>query len=523
MERPRDGREAAERLALRTGATLFFLIFTYLAWRRQDAFEMGRFDLGNMSQAVWATAQGHILSISDVSGNQLSRLGIHVDPILAALAPIYWVWPDPKSLLLLQAAVVASGAFPVYRLARAELAGAATSADRNAGAWPSRAATRYLPLALAFSYLLYPPLQYAVLEEFHPVTLAAPLLLFTIWYLHERRYPAAALFALLAAATKEEVSLLLVAVGIYAVLVWRDRRAGTLLAVGGLAWFAIATQVVIPHFNSGEQSLFLDRYEEVGGSVSGILETVVTDPGKVIGVALSGSKIWYLPALLAPLIMLPIAAPFALLLASPEVAANLLSSQEAQSSYRYHYVAPIVPFIFLAGVLGARRVGRRIGRAARFAPVALILAALVSGWLMGPLPWWSKLPLGSGYKADTYYPDGHDRVAERAIELVPDGATVSATNQLGAHLSERESVLVFPHVEGADYVVVDEVNPSYGEARGTSDQAAAVVSLRRDRRYRLIFAEDGVLVFKARRTVSTSHRTKTRLRVKTDQTKSEPR
>jgi uncharacterized membrane protein len=50
-------------------------------------FRLGRFDLGNMVQAVWSTAHGHPLETTNgATGEQMVRLGSHVDPILAALA-----------------------------------------------------------------------------------------------------------------------------------------------------------------------------------------------------------------------------------------------------------------------------------------------------------------------------------------------------------------------------------------------------------------------------------------------------
>ncbi len=501
-------KEAPGRWAVRAGAALFFLVFTYLAWRRQDAFEMGRFDLGNMSQAVWSTAHGRFLEFTYIAGNQTTRLAIHVDPILVAFAPLYWVWSNPKILLLVQAGAVAAGAFPVYWIAREEL--------RKIG-------SDYLPAVAAFVYLLYPPLQYAVLDEFHPVTLAAPLLLFAIWYLRERRYFAAAVFLVLAALTKEEIALLVAALGIYTAVVWKDLKVGTVIAAAGIAWFAVATQVVMPHFNDGDQSLLMQRYEEVGGSIGGMLKTLFTDPVKLLNVAFSNSSAGYLPLLLAPLLALPLLAPAAFLVMSPELAANLLSSQEAQSSIHFHYVAPLVPFLIWSAILGVKRLAGVSVGLARALPVAMLVGVLASGWLMGPLPVWSELPLGSQYKADSYRPDAHDKVIRRALKLVPEHASISATNQLGAHLSERERVFTFPTVDNADYVVVDEVNPSYGDARGTSDQAAAVVSLREDPRYKLIFSDDGVLIFKAKIAVSTSHKTKTKLRTNINPTKSSPR
>ncbi len=43
-----------------------------------------------MVQAVWSTAHGHLLAITDLRGEQISRLGAHFDPILVAFAPLWW-------------------------------------------------------------------------------------------------------------------------------------------------------------------------------------------------------------------------------------------------------------------------------------------------------------------------------------------------------------------------------------------------------------------------------------------------
>ena len=89
-------------------AAVFAGGFGTTAVLRHRAFESGRFDLGNMTQAVWSTAHGDFLSVTDVHGEQISRLGSHFDPILALLAPLWWLWPDPELLLVVQAVAVAS-------------------------------------------------------------------------------------------------------------------------------------------------------------------------------------------------------------------------------------------------------------------------------------------------------------------------------------------------------------------------------------------------------------------------------
>ena len=66
--------------------------------------------------------------------------------------------------------------------------------------------------------------------DFHPVTLAAPLLLFCIWAAEERRYVILTVLATLAALTKEEVGLALAMLGVWMVVRGAGRRYGAFLA-----------------------------------------------------------------------------------------------------------------------------------------------------------------------------------------------------------------------------------------------------------------------------------------------------
>ena len=70
------------------------------------AYYGGRFDLGNMVQAVYNTAHGRFLEITTAGPEprQMSRLGSHVDPIIAVFALPWLVWPSPVMLLTLQSA-----------------------------------------------------------------------------------------------------------------------------------------------------------------------------------------------------------------------------------------------------------------------------------------------------------------------------------------------------------------------------------------------------------------------------------
>src|SRR2546423_2293130 len=98
------------RTLLWTAMAAYAATFASLSVLRHDAFETGRFDLGNMVQPVWSTAHGHLLQVTNLHGEQVSRLAAHADPILVVFAPLWWLWPSPKLLLTTQAILVALGA-----------------------------------------------------------------------------------------------------------------------------------------------------------------------------------------------------------------------------------------------------------------------------------------------------------------------------------------------------------------------------------------------------------------------------
>ena len=117
-------------------AATFAATFIVLSVQRHRGFFTARYDLGNMTQAVWSASRGQLFTVTDPAGRQMSRLGAHVEPILGLFAPLWRIWPSPEMLLVVQALVVASAAIPAYLLARRwlgdEFDGAARNRERDA-------------------------------------------------------------------------------------------------------------------------------------------------------------------------------------------------------------------------------------------------------------------------------------------------------------------------------------------------------------------------------------------------------
>jgi uncharacterized membrane protein len=461
----------AERVAY--GATCTYAaIFTFFAIARHLAFLSQRDDLGNMTQAIWATLHGHPLSTTTEAGNQLSRLGIHVDPFLLLLTPLWWLWSSPLMLVTLQALAVTAGAFPVFWLARKHL--------ESEGA----------AVFFVFAYLLYPSTQFnafAVSSGFHAVTMAIPLLLFAIWFLDEDRLISFAVVALLAATTKEEIPLVIGLLGIWYGRSHRRWRFGLPLFATGLAVTLVNFLVVIPHFNGGGY-IFGDRYAAVGGSPAGIGRTALTDPMAIIRDVATAHKLVYLVLVFVPFLGLWLFEPLLLLGVVPELAINLLSSDPNQTAIPFHGASGMVPFVVAASILGLARLRRNPRLAPHVQRIALYACAAVAVTAV-----YSPFVIGVGWAIQALPSNALHRAKAEALAQVPSGVPVSASNQLGGHLSERLRIMIFPVVREASWVVVDRNDPTYKEERGFLRRIAR---LRHTASWHLVYSSHGVLVFR---------------------------
>jgi uncharacterized membrane protein len=463
------GRVTARALtpahAVYAAAGVFAALFAAADALRYESYNARRFDLGNMTQAVWNTAHGRFLESTTETGEQVSRLGSHVDPLLAALALPWLAWPSPLLLVTVQAVAIALGALPVFWLARKHLGSEGIAA------------------AFAFAYLLYPSTQWNAHFEFHPVSLAIPLLLFAIWYLDEDRFLAFLPFGVAAAATKEHMGLLVAWLGVWYALRHGRRLLGACTAAVGLAWLVIAAFILLPHFAPTGVDVFADRYGAVGGSPGGIAKTLVTDPLLILRELTTSRDVAYVVVLLVPFAGLWALSPLLAAGALPELGLDLLSSKPEQTDILYQYSAAIGPFVVAASVLGAARLKR--GTVRRLS--AVVLGLMAAFLIYSPL--W-RLPR---YVADLRSPAHAARV--EAVSLIPDGAPVAATNELGGHLSERRRILVFPNHSAVDWIVADANDTTYvGAGRVALETALATV--RHDRSWLRLFARDGILVLR---------------------------
>ncbi len=372
-------------------------IFTTLAFNFHAALRSNRSDLGQIDQAVWNSSQGRFLENSDA--------GFHRHP------PHRPRRTDPRphqpNLLALErctgVVAVAGGCGcsrgMVYLENQWGDAGAATRLGLNPHLPISPSPhPPYLPFAFTIAYLLAPQLQHAVLTEFHAAPLAVPLILWALWAVETRRTRQFVIAALLVACVKEEMAIAAAGLGVWAL--YRNTkyeirntkeqslrpphsafrippsalRTITLSPCHPISlspclpwlWFAIATFVIVPAnaplVYDQAKSVYLERFGVLGNTPFSIVRTLLSDPATVWSVLSEPARLNYLWGLLAPFGFLSLLAPELLIVALPLLIANVFSTYPGQYYNEFHYSAPLVPYVAVSAVIGARRLWGWVGR-----------------------------------------------------------------------------------------------------------------------------------------------------------------
>jgi uncharacterized membrane protein len=351
--------------------------------------------------------------------------GDHTSFVLLFLVPLYWIAPGAWIMFTAQSAAIAAGAIPVFLYAR------------------NRLGSEWLALIGAGTYLLHPAVGWTNLENFHPDAFLGVFVGFAIYAALERKWRLYAVFVVLSLLVKEDVSLVIVPLGIWVAL-RRDRRIGLLTVFGSLAFMAVAMLLVMRSLigvptRNGWRIPF--------GGPSGLLDTAITNPTRLVEHLRSDGRPWYLVQMTAPFAWLFLRLPDVALISGLVLFTNILSTFAYQYQIDYHYSLIAVPALAIGTVyaIGAMRDhvvsirGRRRAVPTRHvAMVVLAAASIIAAHL------WAPMPLG---RTASWYGDPDNAYAAEARELlddIPSDAVVSANYRLTPHLAHRAEIYQFP-------------------------------------------------------------------------------
>lgn len=397
--------------------------FTKISIDVHQGLGTSSYDVGLYDQGVWLMSRFKAPFVTLMGRN---LMGDHTSFILVFLAPFYWLFPSINTLFFFQSLALGMGALPVFLYARHKL-----ESER-------------LAVVLAGCYLLHPAVSWANRENFHPDSFLGVFIGMAIYGALVRKWRLYAVFVVLALLVKEDVSLVVVPLGVWVALK-RDRRIG-LATIGGalglmlFAMFAVMKSLIGVPTRNGWRIPF--------GGPTGLLRETVERPGNVIDHFRADGRPFYVWQMTFPLSLVFLRRPGVALIGGVVLGTNILSTYFYQYHIEYHYSLIIVPALAMGTVYALGEMGPRLrqwltGSVAVTSlwaclmwgalPIGVVLAPWVHPTLGRPLP---------GYWA----PDYPVAVAARDLMAkIPDDASVAAYHALDPHLSHREQIYQFPN------------------------------------------------------------------------------
>jgi uncharacterized membrane protein len=398
-------RSWAARNALALGfVAVLTAVYSLLAIRLHVRVRTAGYDLGIFEQAIrnYASLRPPIV---DLKGPGFNLLGDHFHPILATLAPFYAVFPTPVTLLVAQAFLFALAAAPLVNWARRSLGTTAA-------------------VAIGGVYGLSFGMASAVGFDFHEIAFAVPLLAFSLSALGQNRFGAAAAWALPLVLVKEDLGVSTVAV-IGALIAWRGaRRLGVVTALAGVAATLVEVTVLLPYFNSTGNYGYWNRI----GAGASVLQVVATS---------LDVKMWTLTLTLAITAFAALFSPM-VLVAVPTLIWRFASDDANYWGTQYHYSAVLMPIVVAALIDTLARWRQRASpRAERGIRAVLAASVLIT---LATIPGHAFFQF---FGPKLWQPNPHISAIDAALAVIPDGATVSASDNIVPQLTHRATVSLF--------------------------------------------------------------------------------
>jgi uncharacterized membrane protein len=404
--------------------------------RRYWAYRSGTSDMGIPYQTIWNTLQGHFW-ISALKGD-VNLFVDHTEPFYFLFLPFVAIFKTPLVIVYLQCLWLASGAVPLFLVARDRL-------KSRRAAW-----------VIGLVYLTYRPFRNLAIYDYHAIAFVIPLLFWAFYFLIRKQHRRFAVTALVALSCKETVGPVVAGMGLV-LLVERRWRIGVATLILGAAVFVFDIKMVPGFF--GHAFYYNRLYSHLGDNLFQVALSPVLRPRSFFGEFLQRPVLDYLIALFAPLAFLPLLSPRWLVPAVPAFLQVILASGSQKLGVGHHHTAELMPFLFISTILSLAQIETweekgfprrwpnwKITRgAAGWAVILLVANALFYGR--------SEVARIRGFDRD----DHVQCVADHIDRLVPADAAVTANTCIAAHLLNREHIYRLPfNLDKANYVVFDQ-------------------------------------------------------------------
>ena len=423
-------------------ALAFFLYVSAWTAGRVLSFSTPSYDFGLFAQMFHNMKETGLPMTTLERDGWLSHFAVHVSPIYYLMLPLYWIFPDPVTLQVEQAAVLASAVIPLWKLgARHGL----TALQRS---------------LVCGVLLLYPALAGGASYDLHENCFLMPLLLWLLYGLDKNSLPITAVSAMLTLLVKEDAAVYVAIVGLFVAIRawvrqegWKQLLTGIALLGVSVVWFFLVTGYLAEQ-GDGVMTYRYDNFIYDGSSsLVTVIKAVLMNPLKAVYECVDAQKLPFIGLTLGPLLGLPLLTRRyeRYLLLIPYVLVNLMSDYQYQHNIMFQYTfgsTACLVYLTVVNLADLKIHWQRV--------IPLVLAACISfGCFYKAL-----VPTASWYIRDSIQNAQRDQTIRDALDTIPQDASVTASTYLTTHLSNREILYdvgytTRSHLMESEYVALD--------------------------------------------------------------------
>ncbi|MBQ7801310.1 MAG: DUF2079 domain-containing protein [Oscillospiraceae bacterium] len=442
------------------GAVVYFLFVSVWTVCRVRSFSTPTYDFGIFAQMFHSMKTTGLPITTVERDGALSHFAVHVSPIYYLLLPFYCLVPEPETLQVLQAAVLASAVIPLWKLGRLH------------GLNPP------VRCLLCGALLLYPAYAGGTSYDIHENAFLTPLILWLFYGLDRKSGWITAVAAVLTLMVKEDAAVYGAVIALWLLVKTLARRegkwglvAGSALLAGSLLWFLGVTGYLARSGDGVMTYRYSNFIYDGSGSLLSVVKAVLILPMKAVYECVDPEKLEFIALTLLPLLGLPLVTRryerYILLI--PYVLVNLMSDYQYQHSIFFQYTYGSTACLFYLTAVNAADL-----RAEKRQIAALGAAVCVAAGCFGAqvVPKAVKYP-GYCVKYAGYYDE-----LRRLLAQIPEDASAAATTYYTTYLSGRETLYDVryaskEHLLECEYIVLSVTDEksykAYGGFEGLTD------------------------------------------------------
>ena len=411
---------------------LFISFISYTLILNYLRFLSTNFDFGIFSQVYYNMTKTGISYATSVRDYVTTQLHIHFSPILYLILPIYYIFPSPITLLVMQGVLVALGLIPLYKLCK------------------HYKLNNFYTVIIGLIFIFHPSIIGGNLYYFHENNFLVPLILWLLYYIEKNNYKMTIVFAFLTCFVKEDAPIFVVIIGLYYMFFKDKRKIGLGLIFGGLIYF-FTVILFLRHFGDGvmnyRYSFFIDEHD----SLIKLVINVIKNPGYLLKVISDYERFVYLVYILVPLGLIPLSLKKKrqLILYIPLLIICLMSSHRHQYEIIFHYgFGPTTLFFYLL-IVNFKEIKKETRDKLLITGFSSALIFFASIYFLE-------------FKNLSLYLNEKDKITilNKAVNMIPEENSVKATTFLVPQLSQRKYVYEFEPGDMhqdllTDYIVMD--------------------------------------------------------------------